>query len=814
MPHSAGTDGQGDGSRHDAGVVNGPDGHRARLVRAVHDAQEPLPIGMVGAQEERNGQVVAGRRGEIDQVAAAALKQVHDHKGRAGIHDQLPLAGTLAQATGEVFRTRFQVSRGDGARVARRQSQRHLAYRSRSVVVIGCSNGNPSGFAVWVDQAQFAHLVAVAAGVEGHHPMAGACAARCGRHDIVHAGEEAILGADVDERLNVQARLEVQPPIACAIASRPFEPFGRFAVLQICRVEMSRLTSADSQGKRSETLAAVVNGVDGHGAASSAAVDDPGEALLHGVGIGNEERCGSYDSALQRGLQHVGAFFQVPAGHFQVVHASRHLHGDVEIGPVVWIVVVAGHQPAVGRGERAHDIRAAVGVQPQHAGPGDVNAEIVQVQRHLQLAGDHGGQRQDASGVLAVAVVVCRGSGVEGDVQRRGGAALVEAAHCQIIGAAAELADDLEVAARAAVVVGDADCAVGTVECADGVDAAARLHLQQSANGQLEAEVVHVVDAVQYHCGGRRNRHCGRRGQRVAVVVRLACRVERDLQPVGARSVCVWIEAFHLDEVGAGHYVAFNQEVAPGAAVIVLGQHLAGCVAERASGIDTACGLHAQSAGLRQLNAEVVHIVAILVQLRNGDGRRSHRRGFGRGVAVVDMLGAEIGNHQACLFQTAHGVGRTIVALDVAGLRHAQRVAVFVWVADTRRGEVRHPLPAIEAGPHAAVRVGHDGAPTGVLGRIGLKGRDVDVTVAESKKAAALSALLTHPACQCYEAVVGEAHVVAQLVGERHRGEVEGVRVRRHAKGIRSEPKVKALHHIGDAAHIRVARYQTDEIRA
>ena len=63
-----------------------------------------------------------------------------------------------------------------------------------------------------VDEAQAAHLVDVAPGVEGgdavHTPAR--------RDPVVHGGEEAVGGADVGEHLELELGAELEPPVALA----------------------------------------------------------------------------------------------------------------------------------------------------------------------------------------------------------------------------------------------------------------------------------------------------------------------------------------------------------------------------------------------------------------------------------------------------------------------------------------------------------------------------------------------------------------------------------------------------------------------
>ena len=311
--------------------------------------------------------------------------------------------------------------------------------------------------------------------------------------------------------------------------------------------------------------------------------------------------------------EHVGPGTKAPSLSRKEVGAWLNACADAEIGPVVRVVVVAGYGAAVRRGERAECVCLALGVQPQQTFLRDIDAKDVPIEQHLELAGDPSWQRNRGCSRRVVAMVVRTGG--EGHLQVRRAMRAVPAAHRKAIDAGIEHASDLEVARDAAVVVGEglvpndtSDQIAVDAEHSDGVDGAAGRRLHKPALGQLEAEGVHVAGVCQSSRGGGWNRHDRRRSGGVAVVVRCAGRAPKNGQRIAPDGGIVPRDP---DEINAGCQGALDEEIAPIAAVVILGQRGALCAQECADGVDAAVGCRAQAACLRQLDTEIVHIVLI-----------------------------------------------------------------------------------------------------------------------------------------------------------------------------------------------------------
>ena len=204
-------------------------------------------------------------RGEIGQVAGvAAAQQAHHQERLVRGHVQPPLAAPVAQRAVHAL-AGLQRAGGEGSRGPRAQHRGRAAAR-RSAVVVYPADGCGCRLRTQIDHAQEARLPPVAARVErGHavHPARWL-------HHVVHGGEEAVGGAHVGERLEIEGfdlkvlgvkrRGELQPPVARAVANAFGQALGGVAVLQVPRVEVDGLAGVDGQRHRAVAHAGVVNG--------------------------------------------------------------------------------------------------------------------------------------------------------------------------------------------------------------------------------------------------------------------------------------------------------------------------------------------------------------------------------------------------------------------------------------------------------------------------------------------------------------------------------------------------------------------------
>ena len=127
------------------------------------------------------------------------------------------------------------------------------------------------------------------------------------------------------------------------------------------------------------------------------------------------------------------------------------------------------------------------------------------------------------------------------------------------------------------------------------------------------------------------------------MVVRGACGIERNHERVVVRGVPVLI--LHSDEVNACLQLPQNQKVVAFTAVGVLSDQLAVLSGKRSPQVarSRGRGLYPQPPGLRQLDAEVVHVVAVR-QPGEGSGGGDHRGGCLGRAAVVRAPWAETGD--------------------------------------------------------------------------------------------------------------------------------------------------------------------------
>ena len=281
---------QGDGAEPPPGIVDGVNADRAGRLRVVGDAREALLRRVGGGYEQRDA-LVGAVGGQVGQVAGGAFQQIHHLNGSIGGDAQPPLAGAVAKPPAQAGAARFKFLSREGAGFPGRQSQIDIPGGGRPcAAVVHACNRNLGAAAVGVDEAQLAHLVAVAAGVENRRQVQNFGLGSFAGHQIVHAGQEPVRGADIGQRFNVQVGFQLQPPIPLAAAGAAGQSLGRVARLQVIGVEVRRGFGAQGKPDRPGPPAGVVDRKDAHRAGFAGAVDDANEALLHLVGRRHEQR--------------------------------------------------------------------------------------------------------------------------------------------------------------------------------------------------------------------------------------------------------------------------------------------------------------------------------------------------------------------------------------------------------------------------------------------------------------------------------------------------------------------------------------------
>ena len=192
----------------------------------------------------------------------------------------------------------LQRLRAHRARPVRRQGEAHLALAGTAPVVHPPDHHlvvHPGG----VDHAQAADLVPIARGIEETHVVTHrvvgasrpvASRDELARHHVVDAGQEAVRGADVGQGLDVERGVELQAPVADAVAEAAGEPLARVAVLEVPGVEVRRGAGGDGEGDGAEASAGVVDGADAYEAGVVGAVDDPDESHQPGTVAGGDDQ--------------------------------------------------------------------------------------------------------------------------------------------------------------------------------------------------------------------------------------------------------------------------------------------------------------------------------------------------------------------------------------------------------------------------------------------------------------------------------------------------------------------------------------------
>ena len=250
--------------------------HHLRTPRAVAEGR-PHRGRRLGFR--RTG-VAPTRHRQVGEMSGGRLHRAPHLDIPIRAHEELPLALSVSQATAEAARARFELLRRDLPRPRRRQSQGHLAARRGAAFVVAALNGHPDPAPGEIDQAQPAHLVAVASRVEDRHPMHRLAPHFDRGHDIVHRGQEPVRGTDVCPHLEVEVRLEPQAPVSLPLTQPPGQALRRVAPLQITGVEVPGLPRAQRQRDRPVTPARVIGAGDADRPCTRGVIDDPGKALL------------------------------------------------------------------------------------------------------------------------------------------------------------------------------------------------------------------------------------------------------------------------------------------------------------------------------------------------------------------------------------------------------------------------------------------------------------------------------------------------------------------------------------------------------
>ena len=214
----------------------------------------------------------------------------------------------IAETAGQFIVAGLELPRTEHARLAPGQHEADRSSRRRYAPIVDGGDRDPGFSRARIDQAQSALLPVVAAGIEDRHAV---MPCRFFRHHVVHAGEEAVAGADVRQRLEVQGRLQLQAPVAVAVPNPARQSLRSVSSLQITGVEMHRRLRGQRDGDRPEALARVVDGVDAHRPRAIGSIDDSYEPLLDGVGSRRHQRDDVWRAVGQRSLHRS----QGEAGH-------------------------------------------------------------------------------------------------------------------------------------------------------------------------------------------------------------------------------------------------------------------------------------------------------------------------------------------------------------------------------------------------------------------------------------------------------------------------------------------------------------------
>ena len=238
------------------------------LPRAARRGKQRQPV-QGGAIFQRRR--VVRRRREVGQVPGGALQEAH-REPREAARSQPPLPVAVAEAV-RVFQ-RLGGQRERGLRPHKRQ---RAGYRMPLAPVVVAAGGPPRRLGLVVHHPQDAALVPVAAGIEErHHPVLA---------HIVHGGDEAVLGANVGQHLNIQRGNHRQSPVADSRRAHAVaETLRLVAFLQVRRVEMNCPGRTQVQAHPPGANAGIVHRIDVRVAVGVAPVHDTHEALPAAAG--------------------------------------------------------------------------------------------------------------------------------------------------------------------------------------------------------------------------------------------------------------------------------------------------------------------------------------------------------------------------------------------------------------------------------------------------------------------------------------------------------------------------------------------------
>ena len=224
------------------------------------------------------------RRREVAQVATRQIQQAHHLNGLCSRHIEPPLSLPIPQRALGVLGPRLQLGRGQRQCRAGADGD---ANRSRSLPpVVQPVDGHAGGRGARVDHPQLGLLVDVAAGVEDGDVVRGVR----DKGDIMQRRHEPSRAAHIGERLDHQAAVEGEPPVAAPRADSARQPLVGIAPFQIVRVEVDDPIRLHRERHGRGAVARVVDGADLHRPLRVRVVDDPHKALPDRVRRGHEQR--------------------------------------------------------------------------------------------------------------------------------------------------------------------------------------------------------------------------------------------------------------------------------------------------------------------------------------------------------------------------------------------------------------------------------------------------------------------------------------------------------------------------------------------
>ena len=296
MPGLPRAQGKGDRPASLPGVIGAEDADRPRLVGVIGDPGKPLPR-LPRGREQRQG-MPCGRCGEretrggqIDWLSGGRLQQAHHLDVAAGGDEELPLSGPVPELASEFVIAGLELLRGDAACATGRQRQAHLAPGWRRARIVAPSDCHVDTGVGEIGQAQPAHLVPVAAGIEDWHSMHGVASDLDRLDDVVHGGEESVRGMDVCRGLDVELGGQLQAPVSISVTQAPGQALRGVAGFQIPGVEMPGLPRAQQQGDGAAPAPGVVGAEDADRPCLIRVIDDSGKPLP-GLPRGGEQREG------------------------------------------------------------------------------------------------------------------------------------------------------------------------------------------------------------------------------------------------------------------------------------------------------------------------------------------------------------------------------------------------------------------------------------------------------------------------------------------------------------------------------------------